>query len=184
MLSSTLSSCSPNLQTEADPVFQTKQRVTQSAHYSVKGACFPCAQATASIESVGTKWFPRSFLQGGFWLRCRLVFKTGGDHVLGGYALASGGAVWGRGGAGPLILTLVHIRTYFHPCRAQRPRSNLPRRLIRWSTLSVLICPPPPGDTTPPHLVLRTLHIVCCRVSAGLLFAPKGGTLPAGSCLV
>ena len=81
-----------------------------------------------------------------------------------GYALASGGAVWGRGGAGPLILTLVHIRTYFPPCRAQRPRSNLPRRLIRWNTLSVLICPPPPGDTTPPHLVLRTLHIVCCRV--------------------
>ena len=83
----------------------------------------------------------------------------------------------GEGGAGPLILTLVHIRTYFPPCRAQRPRSNLPRRLIRWSTLSVLICPPPPGDTTPPHLVLRTLHIVCCRVSAGSLL-PQGRHSP------
>ena len=89
----------------------------------------------------------------------------------------------GEGGAGPLILTLVHIRTYFHPCRAQRPRSNLPRRLIRWSTLSVLICPPPPGDTTPPHLVLRTLHIVCCRVSAGSLFAPRAALSLLGPAL-
>ena len=103
--------------------------------------------------------------------------------MLGGYASASGGAVWGRGGAGPLILTLVHIRTYFPPCRAQRPRSNLPRRLIRWSTLSVLICPPPPGDTTPPHLVLRTLHIVCCRVSAGSLFAPRAALSLLGPAL-
>ena len=197
MLSSTLFCCSPNLPTEPDPVFQTKQKVTQSAHYSVKGACFPCAQATASIESVGTKWFPRSFLQGGFWLRCRLVFKTGGDHVLGGYALASGravwgsvGAVWGRGGRGwtaypdfspypDLLPSLQSTTSQVEPPSAPYKEEHAPR------TLSVLISPPSPGDTTPPHLVLRTLHIVCCRVSAGLLFAPpKGGTLPAGSCLV
>ena len=44
------------------------------------------------------------------WLLAQMqavFFKTGGDHVLGGYALASGravwgsvGAVWGRGGRG------------------------------------------------------------------------------------
>ena len=50
-------------------------------------------------------------------------------------------------------------------------------------TLSVLICPPPPGDTTPPHLVLRTLHIVCCRVSAGSLFAPRAALSLLGPAL-
>ena len=103
---------------------------------------------------------------------------------------------WSRGvGVGVLILSLVHIRSYFPPCAGRwvtawtaGPPPPFPYK-VSHPPSPALLSPPclTPADTTPLPLVSRNLP-QACRVGGATLshlaISPEGAGWPAESCLV